>query len=146
MPNWCECKLRLKGDKYDILDCISFVEEGDNLFSANKILPYPEKYKNADDNSKDFVGFNNGGKDWCVENWGCKWPPCEISFDKNCYYFSTPWSPPIPLIRRLSCLFHRIEFILWYWECGMGFKGKAIIQNGCVLEHNTGAYNGPRGG
>lgn len=92
-----------------------------------KLHPYP--------NVKD--GFNDGGYEWCTENWGTKWGFCEsrISYMTSksiSYLFDTAWSPPAPLIQRMGELFPKLTFRLKYREDGMGFRGTFKMKNGEV--------------
>lgn len=40
--------------------------------------------------------------EWCIENWGTKWEPSNISFDNNKIIFETAWSIPDPIFKELS--------------------------------------------
>lgn len=103
MPNYCESDLIVSGpkDKVKAFQMAVFTKgknspHNDNYFDFNKILPYPEKYKNDDQikanwraaninpdgtfkpgitmNMMPYDGYNAGGYEWCCQNWGTKWP------------------------------------------------------------------------
>jgi hypothetical protein len=89
--------------------------------------PYPSR--------KD--GFNSGGYKWCCDNWGTKWgivePVLEYTSSRALHYrFDTAWSPPVPLIAKMGEKFPKLDFVLRFYEPGMGFRGKMVIKKGVV--------------
>lgn len=101
-------------------------------------------------------GFNSGGYEWCIENWGTKWGICDAELIDNIklkngkgelfYQFSTAWSPPTPLIQKMGEMFNGLVFALRYFERGDGFKGILKIEKGKVIADETSDYYGERGG
>jgi hypothetical protein len=98
-------------------------------------------------------GFNDGGYDWCLRNWGTKWGIChskliDTNFDigKALYRFDSAWSPPTPVIHKMSLMFPNLTFTLKYWECGCAFKGTYKAQNGNIIKDVSSHYTGGRGG
>lgn len=93
---------------------------------------------------------------WCNENWNTKWNAYECHGPetkmlrngrvKSKVTFQTAWSPPIPVIRRLSELFPAVSVTLKYFEAGMGFAGTYTVRAGVVKRNEDKAYSGPRGG
>jgi hypothetical protein len=84
-------------------------------------------------------GFNSGGFEWCVANWGTKWGFCSPKLeyeDEECleYHFDTAWSPPIPLVKKMGEMFPKLKFILKYWEPGMNFEGRYVMDGGKLSE------------
>lgn len=76
MPNYCYNFIEVSGPATDLKKMIDLVKgegKGNNL-DFNKIIPYPKEYADRDKNSDRWEGFNNGGYNWCVQNWGTKWP------------------------------------------------------------------------
>jgi hypothetical protein len=62
-------------------------------------------------------GYNQGGYEWCNNNWGSKWGfcNCEIIEDNEenlIVRFETAWSPIVPLITKISELLPnlRVEY------------------------------------
>ena len=109
--------------------------------------------KNPDKSWKMKDGFNNGGYDWCCKNWGTKWGICDASLEDEDYkygrlnyQFKSAWSPPAPVIVKMSKLFPTLTFDLRYFECGGGYNGWLSCRGGIALENKTGDYFGNRGG
>ena len=143
--------------------------------SANSFIPYPTVFKTRDIEARrirDIVealpkmerdrwfeknswpkdGYNQGGYAWCCENWGTKWDfantskPLELIEGGFVYTFDTAWSPPRPVVLKMSTLFPRLIFTLRYWEGGMAFKGTFKVHNGYILKDVSSHYFGGRGG
>lgn len=82
MPNYCEHDFWVKGEKEELCAFLEFAREGDNILSANKFIPYPEKFRRMDEKCRKMEakgvsfdkipkdGFNSGGYEWCNANWG----------------------------------------------------------------------------
>lgn len=127
---------------------------------VNNFIPYPKEFAVADKlaekarkEGKGYVkdGYNSGGYEWCIQNWGTKWGLYDFSDVKKfkssaVISFSTAWSPPLPVILKMSEMFPKLTFSLKYYEAGAGFQGHYKCKAGEVLLNETGDYNGPRGG
>lgn len=175
MPNWCENELEITGSRKELERLRKFVMSDFNstyvlsrdgktknddhnpddwVFDFNSVIPYPEKYARQDleakSNPKKKDGYNNGGYEWCVKNWGTKWDACDAKWeridDRLFYSFNTAWSPPLPVIRKLIGLFPKLEFELTYYEGGMAFQGKYGGKGGEVITDEQSKYDGDRGG
>lgn len=164
MPNHVDMDLTIRGDSNMLKQFMEFAREGENLLSANNFIPYPEKYrtldeqaeearKNGDYSFKD--GFNSGGYEWCVNNWGTKWGIYRTELleenlsdtkGKLVYNCNSAWSPPTPVIMAMSNKFPALRFTLKYYERGCGFKGTFIVKGGKVLREDSSNYRGRRGG
>jgi hypothetical protein len=167
MPNHCDNDLRIHGDQKEIerfFNAVRGDEEG-IIIDANKIIPYPKEYADADKASEEYRkknpgasfstgpkdGFNNGGYEWCCKNWGTKWGLYDFYNNKEfkksaAVSFNTAWSPPNPIILAASKLFPKLTFTLRYYEQGAAFQGIYRVKNGEVLEDDTWDYRGGRGG
>lgn len=147
-------------------------------FDFNRIVPYPEHFRELDriasewheqnprpwspelQASRPKDGYNQGGYEWCLENWGTKWNASCVSLgDLETWragdgteravvevHFSTAWSPPKPIIERASILFPELTFDLRYFERGQGFNGRFACESGEVATDKSGPYFGARGG
>jgi hypothetical protein len=161
MPNHCSQDLRVYGKKETIEKMFNEMKEGDKHLSANKIMPYPEHFRIADELAKierekgNFDvkdGYNSGGYEWCNENWGTKWGMYDFShviYNKTSTVLSfySAWSPADKLILKLSELYPTLKFQLNYYEQGMGYSGKVVYKNGQELERTeNNNYRGNRGG
>jgi hypothetical protein len=172
MPNWCDCELTVTGDVADLHAFADFIKTDKSDFDFNTIIPYPEKFRELDriayewdkdnpnnwkDRPKD--GFNQGGYEWCIQNWGTKWNlgngdwdsvqidmlDCEIEPHMT-LCFQTAWAPPSPVVLEASIIFPTLTFKLEYYEGGMGFQGKYVARAGEVVCDLEGEYTGYRGG
>lgn len=110
--------------------------------------------KEVDDCS---YGYNKGGYEWCHKNWGTKWGIChaylndytnnpKMSKEELFYIFETAWSPPNPVVIKMSEMFPKLKFTLKYWETGVGFRGILKVYKGKVIKFKEYDYNGGRGG
>jgi len=171
MPNWCECDLYVEGKNEDVAGFLEFLGEG---FDFNRFIPYPERYRALDEEARRWDeqrkvdpencgprprdGFNQGGYEWCVGNWGTKWNARDVSVpDLSAdgsgpnvpeveINFRTAWSPPLPVILAASKRFPKLAFTLVYFECGREFNGRFYCEAGRVASHESGPYFGGRGG
>lgn len=170
MSNWCENDLIIQGNQVDIDKFLSdFKMTRDDIevfFDFNLIDPYPLEFAEKDKvfkewyeaQGKEFIsaerpedGYSTGGKDWLVKNWGTKsnGEDCtlEVSNDSEVIlHFITAWSPPTPLVRKLSLKYPNLTFSLNYFEGGMQFSGSHVVAKGTVILDTSCDYFGPRGG
>ena len=169
MPNWCENDLYVRGVKEDLQRFKEAVNgrnhQGvEKLLNEDAIIPYPEHFRKLDEAARQYEeahprdwanrprdGFNQGGYEWCLENWGTKWGFCDVhleseSEDELQYTFNTAWSPPAPLIVKLGEMFPTLEFDLRSFEGGMQFNSILRMVEGKAVEEETGKYFGDRGG
>lgn len=128
-------------DKYGDVDKLARVNEkkreaeckkyGKKLTQKQRDAVF-EKYPSITD------GYNSGGYEWCINNWGTKWNACEVSVqgkpkDGVLYYgFDTAWSPPEPIIKKLGTLFPKLTLALTFSEPGVGFEGELVMKHGKV--------------
>jgi len=166
MPNWCENDLRCSGKESDLRELLSFVK-GKTDFDFSKIIPYHEHLQKLDDacevlyklSEKGLItyasipesGYETLGFSWCVDHWGTKWNADEVRIEDKklgevTIHFNTAWAPPNPVIKELSFFFPSIKFILFYYECGQMFHGRATYIEGKCIEEIEKAYHGLRGG
>ena len=149
MPNYCENDLYVSGAEADVEEFLEFV--GMNKprpeFDFNCVLPYPEEFAKRDDDRPDFNdpeykakmlvfrekygsnedGFNSGGYEWCIKNWGTKWDAKDVVrrdyYGNVCITFQTAWSPPLPVIKALAAKFPNLTLSLEYFESGVEVCG-----------------------
>lgn len=163
MPNHCYQELHIYGNEDSIKDLITFSQEGENPLSANRYIPYPQSFKDLDKKAEESRnngvhikdGFNSGGYEWCVKNWGTKWgiysaALCKERYNgkksKAAYAFDSAWSPAIPVIMAMSVRYPDLRFKLRYYERGQGYKGIYEVKAGQVLKNESSSYSGNRGG
>jgi Ferredoxin-like domain in Api92-like protein len=174
VPNWCECDLTVevpcgndKGSQHDLLrELVAFKEyatAGKKVLETNKFIPYLKRFRVLDRVAAKVLkrtekhindGFNSGGYEWCYQNWGTKWGICDAEIVQEFlerkgyidYRFETAWSPPLPVISKMSEMFPGLRFILRYFECGCAFNGIYICEKGEVIQGSTGEYSEGRVG
>jgi Ferredoxin-like domain in Api92-like protein len=173
MPNHCDADLTVTGPADVVGEFLArYVTKADGtLLNLDAIRPYPAKLKEMDriahewddahpdgkpwrERPKD--GFNSGGYDWCIENWGTKWgcykthgcsTPLEKIDDGVILHFSTAWSPfRLDLLQAVSQRLPALRFQYDYYEQGMGFQGHVTVTGGRILVDEEGTYDGERGG
>ena len=173
MPNYCDNELQIKGPISLRLEFIEKARTEERELDFNQFDSYPEEWREGDriyeewwDKSHSlpeekrayFVLFNpepknyynDLGYDWCYAHWNSKWNSLESEVDHNnrrtLYYFNTAWSPPRPLVLKMSKMFPDLNFKLKFWECGVGFKGTYECKNGIIIADRNSNYRGNRGG
>jgi len=96
MPNWVENDLTISGDmkelkKFGVVWNESMKNSDTPCGISNHFIPYPEQYKALDLKMKEWTkknnkssiyapfnnGYNSGGYEWCIANWGTKWGICD---------------------------------------------------------------------
>jgi hypothetical protein len=182
MPNHVENDLTIKGTREQLENFKAKMNntnwQGDKvLLNEDVLIPYPQHFKDMDNLAREWYkknaidgvylgklkegvnpndrpkdGFNSGGYEWCIKNWGTKWGFYDVSITKETdtsitYTFKTAWSPSIPLIHKMGIMFKDLDITLRYYERGMEFKGVYHIWNGgsCISTTQS-PYKGTRGG
>lgn len=113
MPNWCENDVYVRGPRSEVEKVVAHLKSDNREFDFNKVIPYPEKLRQMDEDANAFSyfnkevqnlsqeeitvrreaykkkwgtdkdGFNSGGYEWCHENWDTKWNACDITSRMN---------------------------------------------------------------
>ena len=165
IPNWCSNDLRIEGELKEVE---KFKKENKGSIDFNDYIPYPKEFEKkviskqatirGVVDSKD--GYNSGGYEWCIKEWGTKWNCSDCKIDKIsswkykdkivnaeiAYHFDTAWSPPIPVIIAMSKKYPKLKLDLRYFECGAGYNGILIVEKGKPSMNEEGKYYGERGG
>ena len=172
MPNWCTNDLVVSGPKKDVELFVKKAKSDKKAFDFNNFIPYPERFAVLDEESRKNEelleakivnvnckraraeimnshprvsdGYNQGGYEWCIQNWGTKWNSvdCEQFFvDKGesgecsaTTLFATAWSPPVPVIVKASELFPELLFEMDYDEEAGMYHGHLKVKNGVVIK------------
>lgn len=170
MPNWCMNRLIIKGDSKELQKLIQDHKDAEvEIPHFDFVIPYPEEFKQKDKEYNDLLkifeaegrkdefwksgyknGYNSGGYEWCINNWGTKWECAEAQLDdfedNLAINFETAWAPPEPVIEAYSKKYPLLTFRLEYLEPGMGFRGIHEIGDGgkwieVWSEHYDSAYD-----
>lgn len=142
MPNHCHNDLWISGatEDVDALLTLMGADLPEPKFDFNAVLPYPKAYNDRDDEfaalghkgvaekygPRAQDGYNSGGYEWCVENWGTKWNAYRVArrdYMGVCITFQTAWSPPRPVIAALHKKFPQLELSLEWFELGAAICG-----------------------
>lgn len=131
MPNWVYNDVTISADDPAVLAQLVEAVKGfdgnqDVPFNFQSILPRPA---DQDDN----------WYDWNCANWATKWPAGEISMETYDngdvqFHFQTAWSPPTPVIAKLSALFPTVSISFDYEE-EQGWGGETFWVNGEMVEN-----------
>lgn len=102
--------------------------EGDDLGKYFPPISYPY------DGSMEAGGSSPFWYDWNINNWGCKWDASDVDFmdhnpDHKQYTFSTPWGPPLEVLKSLSEQHPNLHIEL-EWEEEQGFGGTFVFRGG----------------
>jgi len=120
-------------------------------FDFNKVIPYPEEFAKMDA-EKENSGYQAGGYEWCIENWGSKWNATNAGteftsredleevegfklsdYDDPTYAvisFETAWAPALPVTAALSKQFPELSFKHSYEEEGLIGAGYQVWKDG----------------
>lgn len=84
-------------------------------------------------------GFNSGGYEWCIANWGTKWGICNpyLADDTDWelfYDFDSAWNAPLPVILKMSEMFPTLTFEIHFDEPGCQFQGTTQFKAGIATE------------
>ena len=89
-------------------------------------------------------GFNNGGLEWCILNWGTQWYCDEsdiITFKLEDDYllieFKTAWSSPKYAVEHLASMFPKLMFELIFEDLDEGTAGDIFYVDGKIASRET---------
>jgi hypothetical protein len=179
MSNWCENDLTVVGPKEVLEEFLRFAagkspfDDEESAFNFNRFLKYPEEFQRLDEiaqawdrehagrpdydwHARPKDGFNSGGYEWCVANWGTKCPPRVevegpvVGHDGKTlqvvFRFDTALSPPRGVIEKAAELYPALRFELHYFECSCCFDGLFCCTGGEVETDECDPNFGDRGG
>lgn len=150
MPNHISNIIRLKLSDddwekeeaaFEALQALMKTEE--TPFDFDVLIPYPDPYRSLDeardeaerrgvkwqDLPKD--GFNQGGLQWRVANWGTKWNAYDIGIGYEEIAFCTAWTTPLPIWVELSRRFPEMRLEVEYADEDRGSNcGTLVYLNG----------------
>lgn len=87
---------------------------------------------------------------WTCQTWGVKWADRSRIVHKGSRSLmltgECPWGPPLEGLTRISAEWPTLRFTIEWFECGMGFAGKASLHGGEIVSTSSRDYRGGRGG
>lgn len=130
MPNWCYNSVTIDGFRLDLKELVDKAGKNnppDDNSLLRAFIPMPEEYTTIE-------GYNSGGYEWCLNNWGTKWAESSMQMEANVfgdtgqiiYQFDSPWNPPLTGYQKISEMFPRLTFIHYWDEPGMAFCGITV--------------------
>ena len=134
MPNWCYNKITIDGFTVhlkNLVDQAAANNPDDEQSLLRAFIPMPAEYET-------FEGYNSGGYEWCINNWGTKWAESSIKMEGNRFgntgqivmSFDSPWCPPLIGYQKISEMFPYLTFIHYWDEPGMCFCGISVTIGG----------------
>jgi hypothetical protein len=165
MPNHCDNRLTITGDKAELIRFVSATHEGGNDYDFNKLVPLDPRaskevrWEKEDGTEQVFSAFSSAedgfdGYQNAIDVWGSKWGAYDIQpngawhevLDKEDYHditfaYQSAWSPARGLIQRISKQFPTLAFGVWYTEEGMGFAGWELYKDGEEIAENSISLN-----
>lgn len=128
-------------------------EEYDYRTKLFKLMSKEEGSKSISEHGYPKDWFNQGGYEWCCENWGSKWGICDSElieedyrYGSLIYAFQSPWTPPCGIINAMGRKFPDLTFCVTYFERGAAFNGIFEVKGDEVLKDESAKYWGTRGG
>ena len=157
MPNHITNNLKLMDDENEtnyehnqkvMAEIVALMKTDKSEFDFNVLIPYPKHFADADKAARDHEvangswdtrpkdGFNQGGYEWCCDNWGTKWNAYEVAVTKwDGIYFDTAWATPEPIFRELSKRFPDVTLVVEYADEDIGHNcGTMYYTNGKVSD------------
>jgi hypothetical protein len=123
MPNWCSNVVEVIGYDSEIANLMSDTEETTLL---QKFIPMSDYHSTPE-------GYNDGGYEWCIDNWGTKWPEKDWEPGEQIVSFTSPWSPPERGYQKISAMFPNLIFIHSFSEVAMMFLGTNVYKAGKII-------------
>ena len=185
MPNHCDHDFWISGPTDVVNHILATHLDAHGAINADSVIPYPVIFKTMDEARhkwtetyfkddygiapKDGVdaqtippcpkdGFNSGGYEWCVEQWGTKWgcydgrgitdvPLKSPKTRKVQLGFLTAWSPALPVYNALAKMYPNCNFKVAFYEQGAAYSGWITWHKGArINEKHNNMYRGNRGG
>ncbi|MAH51402.1 hypothetical protein CMI37_36640 [Candidatus Pacearchaeota archaeon] len=128
MPNWCENRLVVRGEKEDMTKFLKVINDkttrSQNLLNA--FIPAPSDEEDL--------------YHWHIENWGTKWDvdfeDATIEDDYAEFSFDSAWGPPVVWLEKVAKKYPKLKFSLKYEEPGMDFIGCAKGKDGVIVDQS----------
>jgi hypothetical protein len=152
MPNWCENKLTIRGNKEDLFNFLKkhyvVAKEFccDDYLDFNTIIPEPKTPEECESpyvipKGEDRHLVHEPGYEWFdwynwhCDKWGTKWnstgaSTCEPeailseNLTEIVIWFDTAWSPCRPIINKLIEMYPNLKFDYCFFEPGCWFGGR----------------------
>jgi hypothetical protein len=161
MPNWVKNRITIEcsDDQFkEIIDQFFtevedksewyYLEYAPVSIDFNKLIPMPEYIYQGNLGKEEIEKYGkNNWYDWSIENWGTKWNARDsiIDYENKEITFDTAWSPPIPIIEKLTQLFpYRMLYICANEDIGSTvykeefFNG--LLNDYCIIDYSDEAY------
>ena len=136
MPNWCDNKLVVRGEKKDMAKFLEVLGEKATLSENKRLRDILNAFIPIHDDHDESDWYN-----WHIENWGTKWDvecyeDAQIEDDHVELSFDSAWSPPVIWLEKVAKNYPKLKFALKYDEPGMCFMGCAKGSNGKIEDRS----------
>lgn len=143
MPNWCENKLIVTGDKEDLLEFKEQVKSHEDGIETdirmNNLIHMPKELINTVSPWE-----HPNWCEWALENWGTKWDLTAHLIGETdselLYEFDSAWGSPIKWLENIGPMFPELTFELEYREGGMCFQGFATAKDKFFINQEQDYY------
>ncbi|KEO80867.1 hypothetical protein [Tumebacillus flagellatus] len=143
MPNHVTNRLTIIGTEEQVAEVKKFLAYGGEIgtIDFNAITPMPKWVFNGNTLSgveEEKYGEENCWYRWSINNWGTKWNAYSQPDHRNTadtIYFTTAWSAPLDLMKKLSWIYPNLEFEFAWADEDLGRNiGKVKFQDGVAIE------------
>lgn len=142
MPNHISNRLTFECSPEESAKVLAEIKGEREFIDFNTLIPYPAQWAKADSEAEAWRkanqgkswsdcpkdGYNHGGYEWCIANWGTKWN----AYDQHkagdtVILFDTAWSTAEPIFDTLAAKYPAIPFKVEYADEDIGSNAGVLI-------------------
>jgi hypothetical protein len=120
--------LKQRDEEYEEIDTVLKPFYGDGFLEKQQSLPAYIDYVNKWGTGSS--GYQIEGAHWCYKNWGTNWNVGkDAHIEDGRIICKTAWTPPEPIIVKLSEMFPEVIIRMNYVQEEIRFAGKLVCKN-----------------